>query len=125
MGADTYFSGKILSRVARTIVIASELRDLVEGSELETKYDVDSEYLKSSIAAASELKLPSKRSVDNALKDLKKCVQVWLEEPEAPYLYDESWGGLVNCGCRYVGEGPHGVCENKFPDCPALVDVNV
>lgn len=123
--ADTYFSGKILSRVARTIVIASELRDLVEGSELETKYDVDSEYLKSSIAAASEVKLPSQSSIDNALKDLKKCVQVWLEKPEAPYLYDESWGGLVNCGCRYVGDDSHGVCENKFPDCPALVDVNV
>mmetsp|Transcript_19302 Transcript_19302/g.47724 ORF Transcript_19302/g.47724 Transcript_19302/m.47724 type:complete len:898 (+) Transcript_19302:60-2753(+) len=124
--ADTYFSGKILSRVARTIVIASELRELAEaGDDLESKYDVDDEYLESSIAAVSKVELPSQTKIDNALEDLKSCVQVWLEEPEAPYLYDESWGGLVNCGCEYKGKGPHGKCVNTFPDCPALTDVNI
>ncbi|KAL3940620.1 MAG: hypothetical protein SGBAC_004876 [Bacillariaceae sp.] len=122
--ADTYFSGKILSRVARTIVIASELRELAEGEDLESKYDVDNEYLESSIVAASKVHLPSPKKIKNALKGLKECVQVWLDKPEAPYVYDESWGGLVNCGCRYKGKGSHGHCKNKFPDCPALVDVN-
>lgn len=124
--ADTYFSGKILSRVARTIVIASELRDLAEGSDdLKSKYDVDDEYLKSSIAAASEVHLPPQKKIDAAVKDLKKCVQIWMDKPEAPYVYDKSWGGLVNCGCNYKGKGPHGYCKNVFPDCPALEDVNI
>jgi endo-1,3(4)-beta-glucanase len=122
--ADTYFSGKILARVARTIVIASELKQLAEGSELEGIYDVDEDYLQASIDAAAAVKLPSETSIDNAVNDLKKCVQVWLEDAEAEYLYDKSWGGLVNCGCRYVGKGSHGVCNNTYPDCPALTDVN-
>lgn len=121
---DTYFSGKILARVARTIVIASELKQLAEGNELEGVYDVEEDYLQASISAAAAVELPSDKSIDNAVEDLKTCVQVWLDGAEAAYLYDKSWGGLVNCGCTYHGKGSHGHCNNTFPDCPALTNVN-
>jgi hypothetical protein len=122
--ADTYFSGKLVARVARTILVASELKELAEASEMEDKYDVDELYLQESIEAAAAAKLPSDKAIISALEDLKICVQVWLEDAEAPYLYDKSWGGLVNCGCRYEGKGEHGFCNNTYPDCPALEDVN-
>lgn len=122
--ADTYFSGKLLARVARSILVAQELKDLAEATELENKYDVDEKYLQASIEAASAVSHPSDMTIRKAVEDLKECVQVWLEDAEAPYLYDKSWGGLVNCGCRYSGKGEHGFCNNTYPDCPALVDVN-
>eukprot|EP00980_Cylindrotheca_fusiformis_P010578 scaffold2353_cov134-Cylindrotheca_fusiformis.AAC.1 len=124
--ADTYFSGKILARVARTIVIADELKQLAAGINLEDAYpDVEEDYLQASIKAAAAVRLPADTSIDSAVADLKECVQVWLEDAEAAYLYDRSWGGLVNCGCTYTGKGSHGFCNNTYPDCPALTDVNV
>lgn len=126
--ADTYFSGKILAKVARTILIASELQQLAEGSpeDMQSLYtDVNKENdLLDSIHSAQSSHLPSNAHVQFAIEKLKKAVQVWLDHPEAPYLYDKSWGGLVNCGCIYVGKGDHGICNNTFPDCPALESVN-
>jgi len=155
--ADTYFSGKILARVARVVVIASEMKQLATSSTDQLKdlyYDSDDETLASSIEAAASANLPSDNEVQAALEQLRDGVQVWLStKAEAPFVYDTSWGGLVNCGCRkshvivvviflcfssslisplslacsskgYVGKGPDGYCNNTFPDCPALIDVN-
>ena len=128
--ADTYFPGKILARVGRVISIASELKVLADstssGGSLEGIYnDVDDESLAEVVEAAVAEDLPSEQEIMKAVEQLKKGVQVWLsEKAEAPFIFDKSWGGLVNCGCRYVGKGPNGVCNNTFPDCPALVDVN-
>jgi hypothetical protein len=130
--SDTYFSGKIIARIARVLVIAKELESLATASSVE---DVSENYygddsvttsvLEESIAAASDVDLPSPEEFEEALNQLKQAVTVWLKSnAEAPYIYDESWGGLVNCGCRYVGCDGHGTCENAFPDCPALGDVN-
>jgi hypothetical protein len=133
--ADTYFSGKILGRLARVVVIAKELKELasssasVEGLKMSHYDDADlddqSLSLSMEAAAAVQDKLPSEEEVDAALDDLKKGVAIWLSaKSEAPFIYDQSWGGLVNCGCRYVGKADKGHCNNTFPDCPALVDVN-
>ncbi len=130
--SDTYFSGKILARLARIIVIATELKALAEASSLEdveSNYDGDdsvtTKMLEDSILAASAVELPSSEEINSAVEQLKAAVTVWLKSnAEAPYVYDESWGGLVNCGCRYVEFDDHGYCENSFPDCPALGDVN-
>jgi endo-1,3(4)-beta-glucanase len=125
--ADTYFSGKILARYARVIVIADELRQLKTGDgSLQSMYDdADEEWLQSSIKAAASVNLPTDKQIDTAIGFLKKGVEAWLDsDAEAPFVFDETWGGLVNCGCRYVGKGEHGYCNNTFPDCPALVDVN-
>jgi endoglucanase Acf2 len=130
--ADTYFSGKFIARLARVIVIASELKSLASASSVEDiqdlyygDADLNAEIIQKSMEAASKVKLPSSKEIMNAVDQLKSGVQAWLKsDAEAPYIYDKSWGGLVNCGCRYVGKGDKGHCNNTFPDCPALLDVN-
>jgi hypothetical protein len=127
--ADTYFSGKVLARVARTVIIATELKELSEcdTASLKMLYDdvsEDSSYLLDAIDAAKSADLPSNDTILEAVERLKEGVQIWLDGAEAEYIYDSSWGGMVNCGCRYTGKGQFGVCNNTFPDCPALVDVN-
>jgi endo-1,3(4)-beta-glucanase len=125
--ADTYFSGKILSKFARVILVTSELKKLSAGmKEVQMLYDdIDEESLSMSIEAATLVDLPPDEDITAAVEQLKKGVQIWLNgESEAPYVYDRSWGGLVNCGCNYVGKGDKGTCNNTFPDCPALEDVN-
>ena len=120
--ADTYFSGKLLARLGRVVVIANELLDLAEGK---AQYnDVDESSLALAVEAAAATDLPSKEDVKDALEQLKQGVEVWLTKPEAAYLYDKSWGGFINCGCRYVGKGGNGYCNNTFPDCPAIAEVN-
>lgn len=123
--ADTYFSGKLLARLGRVIEIASELKKLA-AQDVDGLYsDVDDETLSMSAEAAASANLPSDNDITTAVEQLKQGVEVWINgKAEAPYVYDKSWGGLVNCGCTYDGKGENGVCNNTFPDCPALADVN-
>jgi hypothetical protein len=135
--ADTYFSGKILARLGRVLVVTSELKDLAAaagGKKSKQQLVVPSMYsdvkgieYSLAVAAAAKESLPSQEEIADAVDMLKKGVQIWLqhEATEAPFVYDKSWGGLVNCGCVYVGTGDNGVCNNAFPDCPALEDVNM
>lgn len=139
--ADTYFSGKTIARLARIIVIAHELRALADQHQKQhpsassaSFHDTMSYYgdatitpddIAQSSLAASQVELPTKLEVDTALHQLKVGVTAWFRSTaEAPYVYDTTWGGLVNCGCHYVGKGDTGYCNNTFPDCPALIDVN-
>uniref|UniRef100_A0A7S4AT85 glucan endo-1,3-beta-D-glucosidase n=1 Tax=Pseudo-nitzschia australis TaxID=44445 RepID=A0A7S4AT85_9STRA len=130
--SDTYFSGKIIARLARIIVIASELRTLASASSIEDiqgLYQIDSDasitMLQDSMEAASSVDLPSSEDIALAVDQLRTVVQVWLKsDADAPYIYDKTWGGLVNCGCIYVGKKDKGSCNNTFPDCPALLSVN-
>jgi hypothetical protein len=131
--ADTYFSGKILARYARVIVIADELKQLADQdislATLQQKHYANAtlETLRASrqAAAAAVAKLPTASQIAWTVEQLKRGVRAWLDSnAEAPFVFDETWGGLVNCGCRYVGKDDHGYCNNTFPDCPALVDVN-
>ena len=93
---DTYFSGKILAKLARIILLADQF-DAVTNEEFQS-----------------------------ALNHLQQGVEVWLNgTAESVLLYDNpksgGYGGIVMCGCSYNGETQS--CSNSYPDCPALVDV--
>lgn len=105
---DTYFSGKLLAKLSRTIVIAHELG-------FESHEDPD-----------------MRRRFESALDHLQQGVEIWLNgSAESPFLYDASWRGLMMCGCDYTWsqETKEGHCanvfdrENTFHSCPALVDM--
>mmetsp|Transcript_20014 Transcript_20014/g.37971 ORF Transcript_20014/g.37971 Transcript_20014/m.37971 type:complete len:1122 (-) Transcript_20014:162-3527(-) len=133
--ADTYFSAKILAKVGRIIEIHDELQRLHSDEVLNEYSDADDSVVGESVASAIEVSLPSQEEAESLLDDLQKAVEIWLKPggkenggAEAEFLYDSSWGGFVNCGCDYVfeeGNAGNGTCENEFPDCPALEDVNV
>ncbi len=90
---DTYFSGKMLAKLGRVLLIAEEVGDV------------------------------DQPAFDAALTRLRQGVEVWLNgSAQSPFLYDSSWGGMVMCGCNYVYEDGVGRCANQFPDCPALTD---
>ena len=81
--------------------------------------------LQASMQAAASVVLPSVQDIQEAIGRLKQGVEVWLSNgAEAQYLFDRTWGGLVNCGCKYSGKDQYGRCKNRFPQCPALEDVN-
>jgi hypothetical protein len=128
---DTYFSGKILARVGRVILIASELNKLASSSKnnnngMNDYLEDDPDRYSSTAEACKNADLPSDDEITDAVDRLRLGVEIWLSgEAEAPFVYDKSWGGLVNCGCDYTAQDDHGVCANSFPDCPALWDVNV
>jgi len=93
---DTYFSGKLLGRLARLIVVADEL------GESQDPYFRD------------------------MVVRLEHRMEVWLKRDAAtPFVYDSSWGGLLSCGCLFDDCGgkctPH--CSNTIDppeNCPAL-----
>lgn len=87
---DTYFSGKILSKLARIIVIAKA--DLMKNAVSEVKFQ-------------------------KALTHLKHATEIWLNGlARSPFLYDPAWGGIISCGCFYNSEAQD--CDNTYPECP-------
>jgi hypothetical protein len=133
--ADTYFLAKILAKVGRIIEITKELQNLQSGVDGNTYSDADESTVEASAAAAAEVTLPSESDVESIIDDFQAAVEIWLkpggkehEGGEAEFLYDEDWGGFVNCGCNYTFEKGHegkGFCSNSFPECPAIDDVNI
>jgi endo-1,3(4)-beta-glucanase len=96
---DTYFSGKILAKLARILLIADETGVDNNGGDGKV----------------------STEEFDQALDRLRKGTTIWLSsKAESRLLYDASWGGIVMCGCDFDDESQR--CSNKFPDCPALTD---
>jgi len=90
---DTYFSGKILAKLARILLVAEEV-----GGVLTEDFDA-------------------------AIDTLRDGVQVWFNSTAgSPFVYDRAWGGIVTCGCTYEWDGEKGYCSNTYPDCPALQD---
>ena len=89
------------------------------------------EECKEAAKAAKQVKLPSDQQVQAALEELRSAVEVWINgSAEAVYVYDNTWGGLINCGCNYTfvkGEPEDkGSCSNTAPyECPAFESVNV
>ncbi len=102
-------------------VIAQELRGFAETSEydhLDTTTPAGEELLKV-IQKCKEVKLPTEVEVSEALFRLKSGVEIWLNGTAATlFTYDNTWGGLVSCGCLFHGEG----CDNVFPNCPSYSD---
>ena len=90
---DTYFSGKMLAKLARILIVADEVGGV------------------------------SKEEFDTALDRLRRGIEIWFKPTAgSPFLYDRAWGGLVSCGCDYKYENNIGFCANKYPNCPALSD---
>lgn len=115
---DTYFSGKMLAKLGRIIVIAQELRGLAETPD----YDMpdtstaNGKELFEIIQSCRNEALPTEEEVMNAIERLKQGVEVWLNGTSlAPLTYDNSWGGMVSCGCWFNGQG----CDNSYPNCPS------
>ena len=108
---DTYFSGKMLARLARVLLIAEEVKDLCSESVPNSEYS----------EACRGVSLPSQTDVDSALDRLRSSVEVWINgTAETPFVYDSAWGGAVSCGCLFNGKKQN--CDNKFPECPAFGD---
>ncbi|KAL3910500.1 MAG: hypothetical protein SGILL_007666 [Bacillariaceae sp.] len=110
---DTYFSGKLLVKLARILTIAEEVNELcaVEG------------FLDHHIGGYQEFcynaTLPSKAQFDKALNQLREGVEVWINgTAETPFVYDKTWGGVISCGCYMEDEK----CVNKYPNCPGFSD---
>jgi endoglucanase Acf2 len=72
---DTYFSGKMLAKLARIILIADEVKGVDE-----------------------EL-------VAGAMRTLQDGVETWIGGTGfTPLLYYRDWGGIISCGCLFDGE---------------------
>ena len=109
--ADTYFSGKALGKLARILLIAEEVKEICNSAKNDDEY--------ADVCANASPHIPTEQEVSDALMHLKKGVEIWLNgNGQSPFVYDPSWGGVVSCGCTYVG----GNCLNKVPNCPAFVD---
>lgn len=108
---DTYFSGKMLAKMGRILVVADEVRGLCTGSNVAEAY----------ATACADAEVPSEKDTLALLDLLRAGVEVWINgTAEAPFVYDEGWGGLVSCGCFFNGDTQS--CDNIFPDCPVLED---
>lgn len=131
--ADTYFPAKILAKVGRIIEITHELKRLSDG-DAANYADADESTVAASASAAAAVSLPSDSDVESLLDGLQESVEIWLKPggkakkgAEAEFIFDQDWGGFVNCGCNYTfhkGSPGDGTCSNVFPSCPALADVN-
>jgi len=107
---DTYFSGKLLAKLARIILVADEVESIC-GDEGGRDY----------VDVCQNATLPSHKQKDDAIQRLREGVEIWINgEAETPLVYDTSWGGVVSCGC-YMERNTN-ECINRYPDCPAFYD---
>lgn len=90
---DPYNAGKLLSRIARTALIAESLGEHALAQALA-----------------------------NNLTSLVERYAVTGAENE--WVWDETWGGLIGCGCNFDDcQGKCvGHCNNAWPNCPSLAD---
>jgi len=121
--ADTYFSGKMLAKLARIIVIASELKGLAETPGYD-EIDLDTEdgmERMRIVKKCKEANLPTEAELDEAIGRLRSGVEVWLNgTAQAKFVYDTTWGGIVSCGCLFNGGTQS--CDNSYPNCPSFSD---
>ena len=120
---DTYFSGKMLARLARILVVADEIDEICSshkaGKSNSPSTSTSSQPVSSFATACGQVTLPSAQSRSKALDRLRRGVQVWIDgTAETPFVYDSAWGGVVSCGCHFDGSK----CLNSLPDCPAFFD---
>jgi hypothetical protein len=102
---DTYFSGKMLGKLARIILIQEELEQLCQTPD----YSI----------VCEAITLPSSAQFNAAIARLKSNVEVWFNgHAETEFIYDGTWGGMVSCGCSWNGNG----CSNRAPHCPSLTE---
>lgn len=123
---DTYFSGKMLAKLGRILVIANELKQLashdITSSKKLQKNDNDDEFLLTVEALKLQVdNLPTEKEMNQTIDRLRDGVQVWLSDyAESKFVYDAAYGGLVNCGCVFKTHEKK--CDNVFPTCDSFSD---
>lgn len=111
---DTYFSGKMIAKSARILLIADEVTSLCTSA---SNKSIRPEY----VDACNGVTLPSLQSQLDALENLKRSVEIWINgSAVTPFVYDEAWGGMVSCGCEYQPDTQ--TCGNQFPYCTGFYD---
>jgi len=116
---DTYFSGKVLARVGRVLLIHEELEDLCNGKAV--GYKLNNAQKLEYMNACRDLELPSDEEITNTMDMLRSSTEVWINgTAEAAFAYDAAWGGVISCGCLWDGNTQG--CSNTLPDCPATSD---
>lgn len=109
---DTYFSGKMLAKLGRILLIAEEVEELCHGNKGGRQH---SEYVDFCLNST----LPSAEQLSSAVDRLRSGVEIWINgTADTPFVYDVAWGGVVSCGCQFNEDG----CDNRAPDCPAFFD---
>ena len=99
---DTYFSGKLLARLGRVLVVSDEVRSLCsDDSSVKSDYET----------VCESTLVPTDDAFADALERLKSAVEIWINGSSA-------WGGVASCGCVF----DNGICRNKFPDCTGFGD---
>jgi hypothetical protein len=79
---DTYFSGKMLSKLGRILIVAEEVLELCHHNWF-TGYH---RYCKNST-------LPSQSEMSAAIDRLQSGVEIWINgTAETPFVYDTAWG---------------------------------
>ena len=120
---DTYFSGKMLEKLGRIIITASELKGLAATPE-SNAFDLDDSSERELMRIVKECKqadLPTDKTIASAIGRLRSGVEIWLNgTAQAKFVYDRDWGGIVNCGCLFNDETNR--CDNEYPNCPAFSD---
>jgi endoglucanase Acf2 len=116
---DTYFSGKLLGRLSRTILIAHEINELCSAGKQQPQQNFGGYSSDDYSKACVESTIPTSLQIQDAVRELSAGVEIWITRAaETPFVYDSSWGGIVSCGCYYENDE----CSNRYPDCPALTD---
>jgi hypothetical protein len=114
---DTYFSGKILAKVARILLIANEVRDICTRPSARIPSEDRGAYLEACVNST----IPTVEEIEKLLGMLRRGVQVWIDgNAETPFVYDRYWGGVISCGCLFNEKTQS--CDNSFPDCPTTSD---
>ena len=115
---DTYFSGKVLARLGRILLITEELQQLCSGQV--EGYSLTSDQQQAYEEACGDITLPTDEQISDALDRLRSAVEVWINgSAEAKFVYDSAWGGIINCGCVW-DDGTQGCTNYTLPNCPAL-----
>ena len=122
---DTYFSGKMLAKLGRILMVADELKHLQRTNDiyqLKNSYrQIEPNHVNETLFACKQVHLPSDHQFEITLDRLRKGVEIWINgTAETKFVYDISWGGIVSCGCLFSTEKQG--CLNKFPDCPTFHD---
>jgi hypothetical protein len=119
---DTYFSGKMLSKLARVLLIAEELKGLCNShNQQDLGYVLTSEAKEAYTAACQDAFLPTDNDMSALVSRLRSSVEVWINgTADIPFVYDSAWGGVISCGCLFDSQTMS--CANQFPHCPSISD---
>jgi hypothetical protein len=123
---DTYFSGKMLAKLARILMIGEELSEICSFNSNEDAAAADDDSINGATPQeCANLDIPSTQDTEfqDAVARLRSGVEIWINGTGAtPFVYDALWGGLLSCGCDFDGKHHGGVCKNTFPECPGFED---